>query len=98
MSAKTATATKSSEKPQDRKEVILDAALELFIKTEQYAIYGTLTEAEIVTAQFKRDKFAIASGHGEFVLAANFDEAKARIEGVLDLLRSDTSIKQLVAM
>jgi AcrR family transcriptional regulator len=32
MSAKTATATKLSEKPQDRKEVILDAALELFIK------------------------------------------------------------------
>lgn len=67
-------------------------------RTAQYAIYGTLAEAEIVTAQFQQDKFAIASGHGEFVLAANFDEAKAKIEGVLDLVRSDTSIEQLVAM
>jgi hypothetical protein len=55
-------------------------------RTAQYAIYGTPAEAEIVTAQFKRHKFAIASGHGEFVLAANFDEAKATIDRVLDLL------------
>ena len=29
---------------------------------------------------------AEASGHGEFVLAANFEEAKATIDRVLDLL------------
>lgn len=64
-------------------------------RTEKYTTYGTLAEAEIVTAQFKQDKFAIASGHGEFVLAADFDEAKARIEGVLDLLESDSIAEKL---
>jgi ribulose-5-phosphate 4-epimerase/fuculose-1-phosphate aldolase len=58
-------------------------------RTVQYTSYGTLAEAEIITAQFQQDKFAIASGHGEFVLATSFAEAKARIAGVLDLVRSD---------
>lgn len=58
-------------------------------RTGRYTTYGTLAEAEIVTAQFKQDKFAIASGHGEFVLGADFDEVKGKIEGVLDLLKSD---------
>jgi ribulose-5-phosphate 4-epimerase/fuculose-1-phosphate aldolase len=57
-------------------------------RTKQYTSYGTLAEAQIITAQFQQDKFAIASGHGEFILTSNFDEAKASIEGVLDLVRS----------
>lgn len=57
-------------------------------RTEKYTSYGTLAEAQIITAQFQQDKFAIASGHGEFVLAASFDEAKASIAGVLDLVRA----------
>jgi ribulose-5-phosphate 4-epimerase/fuculose-1-phosphate aldolase len=55
-------------------------------RTDKYTSYGTLAEAKIITAQFKQDKFAIASGHGEFVLAENLDQAKASIAQVLDLL------------
>jgi hypothetical protein len=57
-------------------------------RTEKYTSYGTLTEAQIITAQFQQHKFAIASGHGEFVLAASFNEAKASIKEVLDLVKS----------
>jgi Class II Aldolase and Adducin N-terminal domain len=57
-------------------------------RTEKYALYGTFSEAQIVTNQFKQTgNFAIARGHGEFVLAANFDEAQATIDRVLDLLK-----------
>jgi hypothetical protein len=58
-------------------------------RTQKYITYGTLAEAEIVTNQFKQDPFAIASGHGEFVLAANFAQAKASIDAVLDSLQTE---------
>jgi hypothetical protein len=60
-------------------------------RTEKYTSYGTFAEAEVITDQFQQDNFVIASGHGEFVLAASFDEVKARIAGVLDLLKSGDS-------
>jgi ribulose-5-phosphate 4-epimerase/fuculose-1-phosphate aldolase len=57
-------------------------------RTEKYAQYGTFSEAQIVTNQFKQTgNFAIARGHGEFVLAANFDEAQVTIDRVLELLK-----------
>jgi hypothetical protein len=61
-------------------------------RTEKYALYGTFSEAQIVTHQFNQTgNFAIARGHGEFVLAANFEEAQVTIDRILDLLKFTSS-------
>lgn len=56
-------------------------------RTSKYASYGTLAEAEAVVEKLQEtDDFAIAYGHGEFVIAPNFAEAQTTVDKILSLL------------
>jgi hypothetical protein len=56
-------------------------------RTSRYASYGTLAEAEAVVEKLRETSdFAIAYGHGEFVIAPNFTKAKAIVDEILSLL------------
>jgi ribulose-5-phosphate 4-epimerase/fuculose-1-phosphate aldolase len=55
-----------------------------YYRTSRYASYGTPAEAEAVVEKLRKTgDFAIAYGHGEFVMAPNFTEAKAVVDKIL---------------
>lgn len=56
-------------------------------RTSRYASYGTLAEAEAVVEKLRETgDFAIAYGHGEFIMTSNFTQAKAVVDKILSLL------------
>lgn len=56
-------------------------------RTSRYASYGTPAEAKAVVEKLRETgDFAIAYGHGEFILAPSFTEAKAVVDKMLNLL------------
>jgi Class II Aldolase and Adducin N-terminal domain len=56
-------------------------------RTEKYISYGTFAEAKAVADKFRETpNFVIANGHGEFILASNFVEAKATVNRILSML------------
>lgn len=58
-----------------------------YYRTSRYASYGTSAEAEAVVEKLRETgNFAIAYGHGEFVMASNFPQAKAVVDKILSLL------------
>jgi ribulose-5-phosphate 4-epimerase/fuculose-1-phosphate aldolase len=58
-----------------------------YYRTDSYSSYGTLNEAEAVVQKFKETgDFAIAYGHGEFVISSDFSYAKNRIDKILTMI------------
>ena len=56
-------------------------------RTKKYIPYGTLTEADIVTAKLQETAdFVIANAHGEFAFGSDFDAVKNTIDRIVNLL------------
>jgi ribulose-5-phosphate 4-epimerase/fuculose-1-phosphate aldolase len=56
-------------------------------QTEEYISYGTFAEAKAVAEKLRETQnFVIAKGHGEFVFASDFSDAKATVDQILSVL------------
>jgi ribulose-5-phosphate 4-epimerase/fuculose-1-phosphate aldolase len=56
-------------------------------RTSNYIPYGTLAEADIVTAKLREtEDFVIANAHGEFAFGSDFEGVKNTIDRIVNLL------------
>jgi ribulose-5-phosphate 4-epimerase/fuculose-1-phosphate aldolase len=56
-------------------------------RTSNYIPYGTLAEADIVTAKLREtEDFVIANAHGEFAFGSDFNAVKNTIDRIVNLL------------